>query len=53
MEDTKSVNAVNGAGRTRQCNYARRICGTSYRSKPEFCYDSERGTLVSIEYVRG
>lgn len=50
MEDTKSFN---GAGRTRRCNYARRICGMPYRSEPEFCSDCGRGTVVSIEYVRG
>lgn len=50
MEETKSVS---GAGRSRRCNYARRIYGTPYRSEPEFCYDRGRGTVVPIEYVVG
>jgi hypothetical protein len=50
MKDTKSVN---GAGGARRCSYACRICGTPYRSEPEFCYDCGRGTVVPIEYVRG
>lgn len=48
MEDTKSVD---GAGGSRRWNYACRICGTPFRSKPEFCYDCSRGTVVPIEHV--
>lgn len=39
------------ADRSREWNYARQICGTVFRSKPEFCYDCGRGTIVPIEYV--
>jgi rRNA maturation endonuclease Nob1 len=49
-ESMKDIEAVDGAGRSRW-DYACRICGTPYRSKPEFCYDCGRGTVVPIEYV--
>jgi rRNA maturation endonuclease Nob1 len=49
-ESMKDVEAVDGADRSRW-SYACRICGAPYRSKPEFCYDCGRGTVVPIEYV--
>lgn len=40
-----------GADRSRGWNYARQSCGAQSESKPEFCYQDGRSTVVPIERV--
>lgn len=41
-----------GADRSREWNYACQICGAPFESKPKFCYQCGKGTVVPIHRVR-
>ena len=40
-----------GADRSRKWNYACQICGAPFESKPKFCYQCGKGTVVPIDRV--
>lgn len=48
MKDTEPFTDVD---RSRRWNYACQICGAPFESRPKFCYQCGKGTVVSIDRV--
>lgn len=51
MRGLKDTEPFTDVGRSRRWNYACQICGAPFESRPKFCYQCGKGTVVSIDRV--